>query len=578
MIKSKNRKFRYFLFLFLTLLLVAGIYTITKNATRPQPNKDKPITSTPKANEPKDQANDVNDFIRNTFTLSEGGKLVNLPFISGKTQRTEVSGTWGKPTQITKAEDKSYEEYTQHHVVLGYEGDICNDIRSYDSKLQSIRYHNILKVGGDPDEVRYYKDETHDQIILVYHVTPAYDLKWIMPKPTTQEPNPKADHISLYTEVARQPSQQTTNQPKTISETIAKMSLSEKIGQMIIAGISGTSMNASTKSLIKKDKVGGIICYADNLVNPKQTVQLINQMKIENQANPLPLLSSVDQEGGKIERLPGGLTSFPTNKKIGAINNSSFSYQVGTLLGKELKAFGFNLDFAPVLDINSNPKNPVIGDRSFSNNPSIVSKLGIQTMKGIQSQKIIATIKHFPGHGDTSVDSHLDLPIVYKNMTDLNKLELVPFKQAINSGADVVMVAHILLSKLDSAYPASMSKIAITNILRKQLHFDGVVITDDMTMEAITDHYAIGKAAVESVKAGSDIILVAHDYNKISQTITSLKSAVQKGEISEQRINESVRRIIQLKRKYQISDSRVGNANITEINQEINQLLKKYVK
>ncbi|MFL6556586.1 MAG: glycoside hydrolase family 3 protein, partial [Bacillus sp. (in: firmicutes)] len=200
------------------------------------------------------------------------------------------------------------------------------------------------------------------------------------------------------------------------------------------------------------------------------------------------------------------------------------------------------------------------------------------TFKGIQSQKIITTIKHFPGHGDTSVDSHLELPIVNKSLQQLKELELIPFERAINSGADVVMVAHILLPKLDAVFPSSMSKNIITGILRKQLDYSGVVITDDLTMKAIIDHYTIGRAAVESVKAGSDIILVGHDYNKIVETISSLTTAVQKGEISEQRINVSVSRILELKKKYGINSAKVKNVNIEELNQSINKLLEEYSK
>lgn len=377
------------------------------------------------------------------------------------------------------------------------------------------------------------------------------------------------DHISVYTQVknqADQPSQ--PDQQKSISDMISDMGLEEKIGQMIIAGISGTTMDTNTKNLITKYKVGGIIFYQNNLVNPTQAVQFLNQMKSESDPN-LPLLLGVDQEGGRVTRLPGGLVNFPTNKEIGAINNSQFSYNVGTILGKELKGFGLNLDFAPVLDINSNPKNPVIGDRSYGNNSEIVSKLGIQTFKGIQSQNIIPTIKHFPGHGDTSVDSHFELPIVNKSLKQLKELELIPFEQAINSGADVVMIAHILMPKLDAAFPSSMSQNIITGILRKQMDYSGVVITDDMTMKAIIDHYTIGRGAVESVKAGSDIILVGHGYNNIVEIISSLKIAVQKKEITDQRINESVSRIY---------NTKVKNVNIEEVNQSIKKLLEDYSK
>ncbi|MCM3729904.1 beta-N-acetylhexosaminidase [Neobacillus cucumis] len=559
----------------LVLILVVGIYFFGWDRGEKQLDKAFPETSHPTRSKPSDSTVDKSSsleaLVRDTFSLSKEGKVVNSPFISGKTQKIDVTNQWGKPDQTTKTSSSRYETYTKHHVVLGYLGEIVSDIRSNDSELQTIPFNEIKKAGGEPDQVGYYQDRYNNQIILIYHVNSTTDLKWILPKPTKKEPNPKVDHISVYTQVKNQAEQQ-----KSIDEIISEMSLDEKIGQMMIAGISGTKMDPQTISLITKYKVGGMIFYQNNLVNPEQTVQLLNEIKTENVHNRLPLFLSVDQEGGRVTRLPGGLFNFPTNKEIGEINNSQFSYKVGTILGKELNGFGFNLDFAPVLDVNSNPKNPIIGDRSFGNNPDVVSKLGIQTMKGIQSQNIIATIKHFPGHGDTSVDSHLELPIVYKNLTELKKLELIPFERTIDNGADVVMVAHILLPKLDAHYPASMSKVVITDILRKQLDFGGVVITDDMTMKAITDHYKMGAAAVDSINAGSDIILVAHDYNKIVEAITSIKVAVQKGEISEQRINDSVRRIILLKKKYGMNNTNIGNVNIEELNHSIKDLLDEY--
>ncbi|MEH7416445.1 beta-N-acetylhexosaminidase [Neobacillus drentensis] len=559
----------------LVIFLVAGIYFFGGDRDEKQPAKAVPVTTPPTKNTPSDsngnQPSSLDALVRDTFSLSKEGKVVNSPFISGKTQKIDVTDQWGKPNQSTKTSNSRYEEYTEHHVVLGYLGDIVNDIRSYDAELQTIPLNEIKKAGGKPNQIRYYQDQFNNQIILVYHVNSTTYLKWILPKPTEKEPNPKVDHISVYTQVENQADQQ-----KNIDDIISDMSIDEKIGQMIIAGISGAKMDIQTKNLITNDKVGGMIFYQENLVNPEQTIQLLNEIKTENVHNRLPLFLSVDQEGGRISRLPGGLYKFPTNKEIGVINNSQFSYKVGTILGKELNGFGFNLDFAPVLDVNSNPKNPIIGDRSFGNNPDVVSKLGIQTMKGLQSQNIIATIKHFPGHGDTSVDSHLELPIVYKNLTELKKLELIPFKRAIDNGADVVMVAHILLPELDAHNPASMSNVIITDILRKQLDFSGVVITDDMTMKAVTDHYKIGEAAVDSIKAGSDIILVAHDYNKVAEVITSLKAAVQKGEISEQMISDSVRRIIMLKRKYGMNNTKIDDVNIEELNHSIKNLLDEY--
>jgi beta-N-acetylhexosaminidase len=361
------------------------------------------------------------------------------------------------------------------------------------------------------------------------------------------------------------------------SNQLEDMSLDEKIGQMIIAGISGTTISEDTKSLISQYQVGGLIAYKVNMEDPKQAVQLLNSLKVENAKNQFPLFLSIDQEGGHISRLPGGLIEIPTNEKIGSINNSQFSYEIGTLLGKELETFGFNLNYAPVLDVNSNPDNPIIGNRSFGNNPEIVSELGIQTMKGIQSQNIIPVIKHFPGHGDTSVDSHLELPKVNKSLEELKQVELVPFADAIESGADVVMVAHILLPEIDAIYPSSMSKTIMTDLLRKQLHFNGVVMTDDMTMSAIADNFDLGEAAVESVKAGSDIVMVAHDYNKIVSVINALKTAVLNGEIPEARVDESVSRIIQLKKKYKLDGETVEEVNVEELNHEIEKILNRYV-
>lgn len=324
------------------------------------------------------------------------------------------------------------------------------------------------------------------------------------------------------------------------------MTLNEKIGQMVIAGIEGTSLTAPDKSLIIDYHIGGFIFFANNLETQQQTSNFINDITAANKNNKFPLFFSVDQEGGRVARLPGVKTT-PTNKEIGVKNDPAYAYSIGQTLGRQLNSMGFNLNYAPVLDINSNPDNPVIGDRSYGDNANIVSRMGIQTMKGIQSEKTIPVIKHFPGHGDTSVDSHIELPVVTKSLTQLEELELVPFKKAIDNGADVVMIAHILLPKLDSTYPASMSEKVITGILRNKLHFKGIVMTDDMTMGAIAGNYGSGESAVKSVQAGSDIVLVAHDDKNVIEAIKAIKSAVTDGTISESRINESVQRIIDLK-------------------------------
>lgn len=358
-----------------------------------------------------------------------------------------------------------------------------------------------------------------------------------------------------------------------IKQKVEAMSIDEKIGQLIIAGVEGTSLTANNREMLSKDKVGGIIIMGANVKNANQLKNLINSIKIQHQSNEIPLFISADEEGGRVSRMPHELKGLPTNAVIGKVNNPAFSYGVVSIIAKELKSFGFNMDFAPVLDINSNPNNPVIGDRSFSNRPDIVSNLGIQTMKGLQNHKIIPVVKHFPGHGDTKVDSHVDLPIVDASLQRLRSFELQPFQAAIKEGAEGVMVGHILIRSLDNKNSASLSKTVITDLLRKELAFNGVVFTDDLTMQAVTKHHKIGDAAVKSIQAGADVVLVCHGYHNVKAVINALKAALTTNEISKERLDESVYRILTLKEKYQLSDEITGPVNINDINQQITQLL-----
>lgn len=359
-----------------------------------------------------------------------------------------------------------------------------------------------------------------------------------------------------------------------IKMQIDNMTLDEKIGQMVIFGVDGQTLSSTTIKMIDEYHVGGFIILSENVYDAKQLLNLMNSLKGANsRVNKIPLFLSVDQEGGRVDRMPAPIRKLPSNRKVASVYSAGSSYKIGNIISEELDAFGFNMDFAPVLDINSNPKNPVIGDRSYGSNADIVTDLGIQTMKGIRDRGIIPVIKHFPGHGDTLVDSHVGLPSVNKDMDMLRNFELVPFARAIKEGADAVMIAHILLPKLDPKYPASMSKAVITDILRGDLNFDGVVITDDITMGAIVKNYNVGDAAVVSVNAGSDIILVGHGSDNQVSVIRALKNAVEGGTINEERVDESVYRILKLKQKYNISDKIVESIDVAKINEKINSVL-----
>ncbi|MBS4534095.1 beta-N-acetylhexosaminidase [Clostridium sp. D2Q-14] len=361
-----------------------------------------------------------------------------------------------------------------------------------------------------------------------------------------------------------------------IIKKIEEMTLEEKIGQMVIVGFDDYTLDDNTKKLIEEYYVGGFILFSKNIKDSYQLLKLTNNLKIINSNNnDIPLFMSVDEEGGRVSRMPDEIRKIPSNKVIGHIEDKDFSYNVGKLIAKEIKLMGFNMNFAPVLDIDSNPNNPVIGDRAFGSNEKIVSELGIETMKGIQSEGVISVVKHFPGHGDTSIDSHVGLPVIKKNIEEIMNFELVPFKEAINNKTDSIMIAHIIFENIDAENVATLSKEIINNLLRKELGFDGLVVTDDMTMGAITENYNIEDAAIKSVDAGSDIILVCHGYENQINVLKELRTAVKDGRISEERIDKSIYRILKLKGKYELKDETIENIDIDKINNDIRRLLNE---
>ncbi len=358
-----------------------------------------------------------------------------------------------------------------------------------------------------------------------------------------------------------------------VEKMLDSMSMAEKIGQMFVVGFDGTEPGADLKEMIKNRYVGGVILFQRNVKDPGQLLGLNNSIKEINKSNKAPLLISVDEEGGRVSRMPDRFRDMPEALSVGNTKNSGYAYDIGGILAGETAAFGFNTDFAPVLDIWSNPKNTVIGDRAFGKDPETVSGMGIQVMNGIRDGGIIPVVKHFPGHGDTVTDSHVGLPKVDYGMDRLESFELVPFKNAIAEGAEAVMVAHILMSALDNKYPASLSKAVITDLLRDKMGFDGVVITDDMTMGAIAENYSIGKAAVRSVLAGADIILVCHGTESQKLAMDSVEAAVKNGTIPAARIDESVGRILRLKYKFELSDRTIKSVNVEELNKKIEAVL-----
>lgn len=360
-----------------------------------------------------------------------------------------------------------------------------------------------------------------------------------------------------------------------IKKVISNMTLEEKIGQLLIIGIEDTEVDDHVRKMIEEYKVGGFILFKHNISNADQATELLNSLKSLNKKNPIPLFLSIDEEGGRVSRLPNTFPKLPPAKKIGKVNDESISLQYGKIIGKRIKSLGFNINFAPVLDIDSNPNNPVIGDRAFGSDKNTVIDHSLKVMEGINQEGIISVVKHFPGHGDTNLDSHVDLPVIEKDLTQLEELELTPFIEAIREGVDGIMVAHILFPKLDEEFPSTLSEKIISQLLRKRLGYEGLIFSDDMTMGAIMKNYSIEDAASRFLKAGGDILLICHGYENHIKVFEQIKEEVKKGNLSEGEIDEKLYRIIGIKNRYKLEDKILEGIDLELLNSETQQFLDK---
>jgi beta-N-acetylhexosaminidase len=334
---------------------------------------------------------------------------------------------------------------------------------------------------------------------------------------------------------------------KRVNKQLKKMTLDEKIGQMLVIYYTSVAYKDALDSAIKNVKPGGFILFKDNIVRVDQLMNFISQIQ---EKSKIPMFIAIDQEGGIVQRLNNlqeGVTTIPTMQKIGETNDEDLAYQVGEIIAKELNVFGINMNFAPVLDININPDNTVIGSRAFGNNPEIVSKMGLAVAKGMKANRVIPVYKHFPGYGDTAEHPDYGLPVLNKTKEELFELELKPFIEAINNGADIIMVGHIAVPKLtNDNTPASFSKTVINDLLRKELGFKGVVITDALNMGAVTKMYTRKEIIVNAINAGVDLLLMP---GPSKTTVEIIKEAIKNGEISEMQIEEAAKRILTLKYK-----------------------------
>lgn len=328
-----------------------------------------------------------------------------------------------------------------------------------------------------------------------------------------------------------------------------ELDLAEKVGQLFQVGFHGTEATETIQELVTDYHVGGIIYFSRNIETPRQTAALSNALQTEAaNATGVPLLLSTDQEGGVVSRVPFG-TVPPGQMAVGATGDAALARAVGTAVGNQLGVVGINMNFAPVLDVNNNPDNPVIGVRSFGSEPGPVGDLGSAVVTGLQEAGVVACGKHFPGHGDTAVDSHEAMPTVGHNRERLAAVELAPFRAAIDAGIDAIMTAHVNFPAVepDTDVPATLSHRVLTGLLRGELDYDGVVITDCMEMNAIADGVGTVNGAVRAIQAGADVVLISHTPVQQKAAIDAVVDAVRSGDITESRVDESVRRVLRLK-------------------------------
>ena len=365
--------------------------------------------------------------------------------------------------------------------------------------------------------------------ILLATITLSYGLKFLKVYETEkQEQNYMEEQISNY---------------------LNGMSLEEKLGQMLMISNRTPTMTSELNTTLNHVKPGGFIFFAENFTNQENSKKLIKDI---NDTAKIPMLLSIDQEGGRVQRIKSQndiiVTDIPPMSDIGATNDFEKAYEVGVTIGTDLKTFGLNMNFAPVLDVLTNTENKSILGRSFGNNSTTVSEMGINVANGLKSTGIIPTYKHFPGHGSTTVDSHYELPVLTKTKEELWESDLIPFQNAIHNQAEVIMIGHLAIPNItNNNIPSSLSKEIITDLLKNELNYKGIVITDALNMKAITKYYSESQIYEMAINAGVDILLMPEHPE---MAINMIKDSIEKGKIKESQINDSVKKILTLKYKY----------------------------
>lgn len=360
-------------------------------------------------------------------------------------------------------------------------------------------------------------------------------------------------------------------------------SLYERVGQLIIAGFDGPTVPVELWNIAREFELGGLILFTRNIEEPLQIAEQAYAAKQFKQE--WPMWVSVDQEGGRVQRIRRPHTEWPALATLGRCGDDQLAVKFGHALGRELSAVGITMNFAPVLDIATNAENPVIGDRAIAEHVSDVSRLGQAIVAAVQSMGVAACGKHFPGHGDTSVDSHVCLPVVGLEESRLREVELDPFRSAIEAGVSGLMTAHVSYPAFDDEYPATLSSRIVSSLLREELCFDGLIMTDDMDMGAIVENYDLVEASVRAVAAGCDVLLLCGiDHGRQVSVIEGIIHAVEEGRLPEKRLQDALARQRRAKEKFLLGDRIWRPPAIGELNavigcaahQEIADEMRRY--
>ena len=357
------------------------------------------------------------------------------------------------------------------------------------------------------------------------------------------------------------------------------MTLREKIGQKLVTGFPGTEMTEDFRRMVREYKVANFILFKENVTDRAQFKQLCADIDaLVRKETGHGAFITIDQEGGIVSRLPDDAANVPGAMAMAAMGNPHAAYDAGLLTGRALRALGANFDLAPCVDVNSNAKDPVIGVRSYGDKPAAVSEYSVEMIHGLMDGGVLCSAKHFPGHGDTSTDSHLTLPCVDKSYDELMQCELLPFMAAIEAGVPAVMTTHILFPQLEAEkIPATMSRTIMTDILRGKLGFDGLVISDCMEMNAIKEFYGTVNGVVAAAKAGVDLIFISHSTALCAEAVERIEDGIANGSISETEITESAERIVRYKTQWLDEKQVDASFDFDKAEQITNALIQKSV-